>query len=130
MAQRKQLNQEDVQSMIELNLATQMGDVAEAVFQKKFDDIKKQVDGFSGKMNNLLIGVIIAGAFLFVSLIIAVVIFMASMKSSYYQTQDTVNNKINELIQNNAELKTDLQLQMDKVQGKQDYIERELITNK
>lgn len=127
MSQRKQLTQEEVLSMIDLHTATKTGDVAEAVFEKKFEDIKKKVDGFSGKIDNLVLGVIIGGAFLFVTLIASVIIFMASMKSSYFQTQDTVNNKINELIQNNTELEKDLRREMDKIQDKQEYIERTLI---
>jgi hypothetical protein len=130
MAQRKQITTEEIKSMIELNAATQMGDVAEAVFQKKYGDVGKKVDSFDGKINNLLLGVIAGGAFLFISLIIAVIIFMAGMKSSYYQTQDTVNGKINELIQKNAELKIDLGRELDKTQEKQDFLERTFLQKK
>ncbi len=130
MPQRKQITPEEIRSMIQLNVATQMGNVAEAVFQKKFEDVEKEVEGFSGKMNNLLIGVVIAGVILFISLIMAVVIFMAGMRSSYYQTQDAVNNKINELIQSNTELKTDLWRELDKTQEKQDFLEKTLLQRK
>ena len=127
MSQRKFLTEEEVKSMIDLQTANKAGEVAEAVFEKKTEDMRKKVDSFSGKIDNLVLGVIIGGAFLFVSLIVSVIIFMASMKSSYFQTQDTVNNKVNELVQNNSELEKDLRREIDKIQDKQEYIERTLI---
>ena len=113
--------------MIDLNTAGKAAEVAEAVFEKKFEEINKKIADFSGTINNIIWGVAVASLLLFISLVVSVIIFMAEMRSSYFQTQDTVNNRINELIQSNQELKTELLREVDKTADKQDYLERNIL---
>jgi hypothetical protein len=122
------LSEDDKQALVESDsLALKIGTVVDGLLKAKLEDVQNQVNGFSGKMNNITIGVVLGTAFLFISLIVGYVAFMAGMKQSYFQTQDSVNTKINELIENNASLKGELQRKQDSLEEKQNYIERLLL---
>jgi type II secretory pathway component PulL len=121
------LTEEELKAVIQLESGSKAAEIAEGVFKKLFDDEKEKWDG---KVSKIVYGVIIAVILLFIALFVSTWLFMGTYQQHYLNTQAAFNEKFNELIKENADLKIDLSGDVEQLKEKQDYVERILMENK
>lgn len=124
MAKNSVPSEDVLREMIELEVGAKTSEIAEGVFDKKFEDVREKMDG---KISKLIYGVIAATAFLFISLLVGVWLFMGSYQQHYLETQQTLTEKVETLQKESLEIESNLETSIYRIQDKQDYIERILL---
>lgn len=133
----KKRPKEELQSiLIDPKNVQQITEVAESVFKTEFEkgvrDFREKLTKQEGLLNKIIWGGIIATSLVVLTLWLDSHYFRANYQQGFLDTQATINQQINDLRKENAELKTELLREVDKTQEKQDYLERLLLqqTNK
>lgn len=120
------LTADEVRDLISLDIATSSSEIAESVFDKKFESIKKELNG---NVSKLVYGGIIAGFFLLISIAVSVFIFMASYHGNFLDTQAMFSQTMTNIQIENNSLHSDVEISVEKIKEKQEYIERLILEN-
>jgi hypothetical protein len=123
------LTEEEKKSLVgDPILALKIETIADGIFKGKFEEeVGKVKTEINGKLTTLTTVVILGTVLVLIALIASTWLFMNTYQQHYLDTQAAFNDKINDLVKENAEQKAAWEIERDKMKEKQDYLEKLLL---